>query len=133
MALIAFLLTFRFVSESSGEDSDDRLDIGGTLLAVAGIGLLVIGISQGGEWGWTSAATLLVLAEAAGMAVVFVIRSSNHAAPLLNLQLFRIPAVSIANLSNFFISITSLSIWLLWPLWLLWLLWLWLSRLLRLL
>lgn len=118
VALITFVLAHRFVSESSGEDDDARLDLGGTLLAVAGIALLVVGISQGSTWGWTSAATVLILAEAIAMGVVFVIRSSNHAAPLLNLGLFRIPEVSIANLSNFFISVTSSPIWLLWPLWL---------------
>ena len=36
----------------------------------------------------------------------------------MNLSLFRIPPIALANLANFFMSLTSLSVWLIWPLFL---------------
>ncbi len=118
VAAVTLLASWFVVRESVGEQNESRLDIGGTALAVSAISLLIVGISQGTSWGWTSMATLLVIAESIGLAIIFIIRSNNHPAPLLNLRLMRIPAVAVVNLANLFISITSQSIWLVWPLYL---------------
>ncbi len=118
-AAIALLLSWVTVRESVGEQNENRLDLGGTALAVAAISLLIVGISQGTAWGWSSAATVLVIAQSFALAIVFVYRSASHPAPLLNLALLRVPAVAMVNVANFFISITSQSIWLVWPLFLL--------------
>ena len=118
LAIISLVLSFFFVQESRGDESTERLDIGGTFLAIGAISLLIVGISQGSAWGWTSWATILVILESIAMAVVFVLRSMRHPAPLLNISLFRIPEVATANIANFCYSVTSMAIWLLWPLWL---------------
>jgi EmrB/QacA subfamily drug resistance transporter len=107
------------VTESRGDDdSEDRLDILGSGLAVASVALLVLGIGQGTDWGWTDGRTIAVIVGALTIGGIFVIRSSRHPAPLVNLSLFRIPEIAIANLANFFMSLTSLSVWLIWPLFL---------------
>jgi EmrB/QacA subfamily drug resistance transporter len=118
IAGVALLTSYRFVDESVGDQNDNRLDIGGTVMAVAAIAMLVIGITQGPSWGWSSGATIGVIVGALIIAATFVLRSRKHPAPLINFDLFRTPEVAIANIANLFISITSLSIWLIWPLWL---------------
>jgi MFS family permease len=107
------------VRESRGDvDSANRLDVFGSVLAVASVALLVLGIGQGTGWGWTSSRTIASIVVALAIGALFVLRSSRHPAPLVNLSLFRIPPIAIANLANFFMSLTSLSIWLIWPLFL---------------
>lgn len=118
IALVALGLSYVFVVESRGEPDSTRLDLFGTALAVGAVGLLIFGIGQGPAWGWGDSGTVGAIAAAALMFVLFINRSRHHPAPLVNLELFKIPEVAMANLTNFFMSITSLSIWLVWPLWL---------------
>ncbi|MFT7599400.1 MAG: EmrB/QacA subfamily drug resistance transporter [Acidimicrobiales bacterium] len=118
LAATFLVLSIIFVSDTKGDDDGKRLDLAGTGLAVGAVAMLIVGISQANSWGWGSWATILVIFEALAMGVLFVVRSANHPAPLVNLTLFRIPEIAIANLANLFISVTSLSIWLIWPLWL---------------
>jgi EmrB/QacA subfamily drug resistance transporter len=118
-AALTLVGSYATVRESGGDvDTENRLDILGSGLAVASVALLVLGIGQGSEWGWTSVRTIASVFIALAVGAVFVVRSSRHPAPLVNLALFRIPQISIANLANFFMSLTSLSVWLIWPLFL---------------
>jgi predicted MFS family arabinose efflux permease len=87
-------------------------------VATVAIALLILGISQGSSWGWTDPATVVSVVASLLLGALFLARSSRHPTPLLNLSLFRVPEVSIANLANLLMSTTSLSIWLVWPLFL---------------
>ena len=118
LALIAFGLSLRFVSRSRAEETEGRLDLAGTVVATAAIALLILGISQGSSWGWTDPATIVSVVASLLLGALFLVRSSRHPTPLLNLSLFRVPEVSVANLANLLMSTTSLSIWLVWPLFL---------------
>ena len=118
-AAAVLLGSYLTVRESRGDvDSVNRLDMLGSGLAVVSVALLVLGIGQGTEWGWADGRTVAVIVGALVLAGVFIARSSRHPAPLVNLSLFRIPEIAIANLANFFMSLTSLSVWLIWPLFL---------------
>jgi MFS family permease len=117
-AMIALAASFRYVRPSKPEQTSGRLDLVGTVLAVASIGLLVAGISQSNQWGIRSPLTLGTVAASVVVGVLFIRRSTSHPTPLLNLSLFGIPQVAVANVANLFMSTTSLSIWLVWPLWL---------------
>ncbi|MGI9614726.1 MAG: MFS transporter, partial [Acidimicrobiales bacterium] len=91
-AALTLVGSFLAVRESKGDvDAKDRLDILGSGLAVASVALLVLGIGQGADWGWTDARTIASVAVALAIGTAFVVRSSNHPAPLVNLSLFRIP------------------------------------------
>ncbi len=117
-ALIVFGFSLVFVTRSRADDDPGRLDLLGTVLATTSIALVIVGISQSPDWGLASPTTVAVLVGSALFAAYFLFRSSRHPTPLLNLSLFRIPEVAVANLANLFMSTTSLSIWLVWPLWL---------------
>jgi EmrB/QacA subfamily drug resistance transporter len=118
VALIVFAASLRFVGRSRADEVEGRLDLAGTAVATMAIGLLILSISQGTAWGWTSPATLGAAGASLLLIVAFLVRSGRHPTPLLDLALFRIPQVAVANLANLSMSITSLSIWLVWPLFL---------------
>ncbi len=117
-ALLVSAASMLYVSRSKAEEDPGTLDILGTVLATVSIALLIVGISEASNWGVISTTTIGVLVAAAVIGVWFIRRSSQHPTPLINLSLFRMPEVAMANLANLFMSITSLSIWLVWPLWL---------------
>jgi EmrB/QacA subfamily drug resistance transporter len=117
-ALLIIALSYRYVPGGQVEPAKGKLDLPGTVLATASIGLLILGISQGQSWGWINGRTAAAVLAAVILGALFLLRSSRHPTPLLNLRLFRYPEVAFANVANLLMSITSLSIWLVWPLWL---------------
>ncbi|GGT41402.1 MFS transporter [Nonomuraea spiralis] len=70
-----------------------RLDVPGALLASAGLFALVYGISTGGEAGWGSPRTLVILSAAAILLGAFLAVEARHAAPLVPPRLLRRPTV----------------------------------------
>lgn len=116
VAAVVLVTSIVVAKESRGETDTNRLDLAGTGLAVAAVALFIVGISQGNNWGWASPATSAAVVAGLGLGGLFVTRSRRHPAPLLNLSLFTVPEVRVANAANFAMSLTSLSIWLVWPL-----------------
>ncbi len=117
-ALVVLALSYRVVARSRADDVEGRLDLLGTVLATLAIGLLILAISQGTTWGWRSPPTIGAIVASVVLGLVFLRRSLHHPTPLLDLSLFRVPEVAVANLANLAMSTTSLSIWLVWPLFL---------------
>ncbi len=91
-------------------------DVLGMVLGTAAAGLAALGLVQGHSWGWTSPATVLVLATAFVLMPVFVVRSRRHPRPFLPMPLFAIRTFRVANGANIFVSMIGISVWLLWPL-----------------
>lgn len=118
LAIVTYVLSLMFVSRSKAEHAPGRLDLVGTIVATLSIGLLVAGIGQAPTWGVFSGRFVGTIGGVLVGVGYFLFRSSRHPTPLLNLSLFKIPQVAVANLANLFMSTTSLSIWLVWPLWL---------------
>jgi EmrB/QacA subfamily drug resistance transporter len=75
--------------ELSSPDPERRLDLLGTSLYVVGLTGLVLGISKGGLSGWTNATVIVSLALAVLLLPLFVLVESRHAAPMLDLSIFR--------------------------------------------
>jgi EmrB/QacA subfamily drug resistance transporter len=86
VALIAAGL--RGLREPTGErrGSPDPL---GTVAFTAGIALLVLGLTKGSDWGWTSAPTLGTSAGGLALAAAALRRSSGHPAPAVETGLLR--------------------------------------------
>jgi len=82
-------LTLRSVAESRDPDKPRSIDFAGTVLVALTLGPVILALSEGSDWGWTSAATLgcLALALMAGIAFVWVERRVT--APLVDLRLLR--------------------------------------------
>jgi EmrB/QacA subfamily drug resistance transporter len=95
----AFLLARRYVRESRSEQAR-RLDWPGALSVTAALALLVYAVSQAPEHGWRSEWTLARLGSAALMLTVFLVAESRRPDPLMPFRIFRIRAVSAANLAG---------------------------------
>ena len=96
MGVIAITLTCVFVP-ASVRGQAARTDWPGTALLTIGLLALLLAISQGGRWGWTSLPVLglAVLAVAALWSLVLVERRT--AAPLIDIRTLARPALALTN------------------------------------
>src|SRR3954447_9561990 len=83
------LLTLARVEESSDPERPRSIDYAGTVLIAVIFVPLVLGFSEGDDWGWTSVATLGCFLLTVVSAVVFVVVEKRVAAPLVDLALLR--------------------------------------------
>jgi EmrB/QacA subfamily drug resistance transporter len=92
-------LTLFTVKESRDPDRPRSIDFLGTLLIAVILVPLVLALSEGGDWGWTSAATIGCLVISILGAVGFVAVERRVTAPLVDLRLLRNPVLVGATLA----------------------------------
>ena len=97
---VAFVAGTSVLKEAKGENPRERFDAIAVPVAAAAIGLLVLGVVQGEDWGWADARILGCFVAAAVLLPLFLVRSARHPRPLLDLDLFRIRSFSVASLAN---------------------------------
>ena len=105
VALIALTLGARVLVESTGEDTESRVDTIGVPLASVGVGAIILGIVQGEAWGWRSESTLGAFTAGAIMIAAFVRRSRRHPAPLFDLGMLRIRSFVLGNFGSLFFAL----------------------------
>jgi len=93
----AWLAGRRVLTAPAPRPSRQTPDYLGVVLAGGSIAALVLAISQGPGWGWSSARIVGAIALASVLGVAFVVRSAGHAAPVLDLRLFSSRSFSVAN------------------------------------
>ncbi|WP_081639957.1 DHA2 family efflux MFS transporter permease subunit [Actinomadura flavalba] len=76
-------------------------DLAGTALLTAGVGALVLGLTNGEHWGWTAPGTLLFTVAGPLLIAAALFRSRSHAAPAVEFDLWRSRDFRIANLVAF--------------------------------
>jgi MFS family permease len=76
----------------------------GGVLAIAGVGLLTAAIVEGDNWGWLSVRVVGAVVLSVAVLVLFVVRSSHHAIPVIDLSLFKLRFFSAANASSLLFS-----------------------------
>jgi EmrB/QacA subfamily drug resistance transporter len=82
-------VTMASVGESRDEHRSRSIDVAGTVLIAVILVPLVLALSEGGDWGWTSAATLGCFAASVAGVFGFVAVERRIDAPLVDLQLLR--------------------------------------------
>ncbi|WP_101848294.1 MFS transporter [Zhihengliuella sp. ISTPL4] len=105
IALLTVVFAALVVRESTAGSARVRFDVPGLILLAIGLAGLVLAIVQSEEWGWGDLRTVLVLAGAVAVLVVFVLVEHRSSHPLLPMTLFREPGFSIGGLAvaaNFF-------------------------------
>jgi len=103
VGIAAFLLAPRFVRESK-VDRPATPDVGGAITVTAGLALLVYAVSKAPEHGWGSSWTLLRLAIAAALLVVFLVIERRAKDPLMPFHIFRVRTVAGANVAGFLLG-----------------------------
>jgi MFS family permease len=81
-------LTVMTVQESRDPTRPHSIDVLGTLLIAVILVPVVLALSEGSEWGWSSVATIGCLVLSAAGVVGFVFVERRQSAPLVDLQLF---------------------------------------------
>jgi EmrB/QacA subfamily drug resistance transporter len=89
IAAVCIPITVRAVTESRDPNRPPSIDWLGTVLVAAILAPLILGVSEGADWGWTSPATLACFAISVVAAVAFVIVERRSPAPLVDLALMR--------------------------------------------
>ncbi|WP_027628236.1 MDR family MFS transporter [Ruminiclostridium cellobioparum] len=83
----------------------EKLDLGGAVTAVIMLFSLLLALSKGSDWGWTSGTTILLLLislAAFGMFLFLELRLKN---PLLNIRVFKNRNFTAANITTFITTV----------------------------
>jgi EmrB/QacA subfamily drug resistance transporter len=89
VAVVCIAITAATVTESRDPDRPRSIDIAGTILVALTLAPVILALSEGSEWGWTSVATLGCLAVGIAAGVAFVAVERRVKVPLLDLALLR--------------------------------------------
>ncbi len=103
IGVAALALTPRMVAESRG-GGPRRYDIFGAVSVTAALLVLVYGISQAPQAGWTSVQTVVMLAAGVALFGLFIVIETRVEAPLLPLRLFRLGSVAGSNAVGFLLG-----------------------------
>jgi MFS family permease len=82
-------LTLAKVEESRDPNRSKSIDFAGTVLIAVILVPLVLALSEGGDWGWTSFATLVCFPISIVGCILFVVVERRVPAPLVDLALLR--------------------------------------------
>ena len=94
---LAWVVGRRVLVDSKSDEVRARPDYLGVVLVSTALGALVLAISEGPSWGWSSGRVVACFAAAAVLGAAFLYRSAHHAAPVLDLTLFSARSFSVAN------------------------------------
>lgn len=89
VGLAAFLLSLWFIPADAPRVKDEKFDLPGSVIFMAGLIALMLGLNRGHDWGWASPAILGLLALALALLVFFIYVQQRAAFPMLDLTLFR--------------------------------------------
>lgn len=110
---ITILLALVAIRLRRSEGTPGRLpDLVGTALLTAGVAALVLSVSEGRSWGWTSHATI-AFAVAGAVGLVWALRrASRHEVPAVETALWRNPTYATANVFSVLLG-AALYAWML--------------------
>jgi EmrB/QacA subfamily drug resistance transporter len=104
VGIAAFLLSLRFVPESRAEAEHRIFDVPGAITVTAGLIALVYGIVRVQSSGWTSRSTIGFGIVALILLTAFVLIELRQRAPLVRLDIFRVPTIRAANVSMLLVA-----------------------------
>ncbi len=96
--IVASAIAAHFVIPESSVRTSGRISALPALTLTAWLVALLVAVSEGNSWGWTSGRTLGLLAAAVVFAVVWVVSELRAEQPLVDMKMMRIPAVWTTNL-----------------------------------
>ena len=90
----------RLLVESRAPGRRRLPDLLGATLSALTLGVLTLGIVKGGDWGWSSPATIGCFVLSAGFLAGFVASSRRHRAPILDPALLRVRPFVVGNVAT---------------------------------
>ncbi len=101
VAVIVIVAVFAFRTEPPLGDGATHIDFAGALTLAGGLGVLVVAIMEGPEWGWTGPAIIALVVVGIVVLIGFVMLETRTATPLVDVTLFRHGTVTVGNLIIF--------------------------------
>ena len=95
IGLMAVPVTARLLRESAPV-ARRTFDLLGFVVVATGLVALLVGLQQGGSWGWSSGSVVLLLVVGGGLLTLFVIRAVSIESPLAEIRLFTNPVFSLS-------------------------------------
>ncbi|TDV56148.1 MFS transporter [Actinophytocola oryzae] len=114
-SLLVFTLVLVFVPESPVR-SGGRFDVLGALGLGAGLVSLLLAVSQGGTWGWGSAATLGLFGGSAAVLALWAVYQSRVRQPLVDLRTSTRPVVLLTNTATILVGVGMFASFMMTPL-----------------
>ncbi|MFE7192887.1 MFS transporter [Kitasatospora sp. NPDC057541] len=102
--LIAVALVALRVPTDPVTDKDGGADPLGAIALAGWLSALLVAVSQGNHWGWTSTKTLGLFAVAAVVALIWGVIEVKVAHPLVDMKMMSRPAVAFTNLAGLLIG-----------------------------
>jgi len=96
--IAAAAIAAHVVIPESANVSPGRISLSPAVLLSAWLIALLVAVSEGSSWGWSSGPTLGVLLVAVALVPVWVVSETRAAQPLVDMRMMRIPTVWTTNL-----------------------------------
>jgi EmrB/QacA subfamily drug resistance transporter len=109
---VAALVLAPILLAESRDAHGQSFDVLGAVLVTSGLSLLVLGITQGQEWGWSAASTIGTFVAAAVLLATFVGWEARHRDPLMPLSIFRLQTLAASNVAGFIMGTALFSMFL---------------------
>jgi MFS family permease len=100
------VLIYFFIRESPNRKPGVKLDYVGALLLGASLTAIVLGLSEGTSWGWTSKSIIGLIGSGLALMVPLVLYERSIAEPILDLKLLKQRNILIANFGIIFYGIS---------------------------
>jgi len=111
VGIAALLLSPVLLTESRDAHGQGH-DVPGAVLVTAGLSMLVLGVTQGQQWGWGSARTIGVFVASAVLLLAFLGWEQRQRDPLVPLSIFRLQTLTAANVAGFVMGTVLFSMFL---------------------
>jgi EmrB/QacA subfamily drug resistance transporter len=113
-ALPAAFAAYRLVPPSPPV-RDARVDWVGAVILSGALAGILLGVSQGSDWGWGSLPNVASIGSGLVLMVVFVFVEGRVDQPLIDLQVLRKRSVAATNLTGFLVGVAMFSSFLIMP------------------
>lgn len=115
VTLIVAALIFKFIPNTGTPGTRQRFDWPGAIGLAAGLISLMLGISKGSAWGWTSGLTLGTILAGVLLLVAWGFWELRTTSPLVDLRTAAIPRVLLTNIASIFVGFGMYSSMLVMP------------------
>ena len=101
---VAALILAPILLSESLDKHGQSFDVPGAVLVTSGLSLLVLGITQGYGWGWSSGRTVGVFVASALLLLAFIGWERRVKDPLVPFSIFRLQTLTAANIVGFILG-----------------------------
>jgi EmrB/QacA subfamily drug resistance transporter len=103
VGIAVLCLAGRFIPRGHEHEAGQRVDVAGCVAITSSLGLIVLGLVDGDDWGWGSAGTGAVLGAGVLLLALFAVIEARSAQPLIDLALLRRRVIVTSNVLMFFL------------------------------